>query len=126
MSATVVDASAVAALAFGEPEAERLAGLLTGRTLIGPTLLPYEVANVAVMKRRRRTLSRTGAEKGLAIFERLDITLYQPRAAEIGEIADGTGLTAYDGAYVWLALRFGADLVTLDRRVMEAYVRLRG
>ncbi len=126
MATAVVDASAIAALAFGEPDAEKLAGMLEGRTLAAPTLLPYEIANVAVMKQRRRSLSGPGAEKGLAIFQRLDITLYHAPAGEIGALATGTGLTAYDAAYIWLALRFNADLVTLDRRVSEAYLGLRG
>jgi len=33
------------------------------------------------------------------------------------ELALETGLTAYDAAYLWLAVAHGAELVTLDARL---------
>ena len=51
MALVVVDASAVAALIFGEPEAEVVSARLEGFDLAAPALLPFEVANVAVRNR---------------------------------------------------------------------------
>ena len=59
MSLKVVDASAAAALLFGEPEAETVAARLEGADLRAPALLPFEVASVAWKKIRIHPRSRT-------------------------------------------------------------------
>jgi predicted nucleic acid-binding protein len=46
----VVDASALAALLFGEPEGPAVARRMEGRPLLAPTLLRYEMASVCVKK----------------------------------------------------------------------------
>jgi predicted nucleic acid-binding protein len=35
-------------------------------------------------------------------------------------IAKATGLTPYDASYLWLAASLGADLLTLDKRLIAA------
>jgi predicted nucleic acid-binding protein len=50
MSVQVVDASALAALLFGEPEAARVANLLEGAERIAPSLVRYEMAGVCLKK----------------------------------------------------------------------------
>jgi uncharacterized protein with PIN domain len=45
----VVDASALAALLFGEPEADLVAGQLDGARLVAPSLLAFELANVCLV-----------------------------------------------------------------------------
>lgn len=120
MGLLVVDASAIAALVFVEPEADDLAARLRGEGLVAPQLLAYEVANVAAVKLRRRLVSRQAAAEALALFGRLDVRLHPVTASDAFDTAAGTGLTAYDGAYLWLARALGAPLVTLDRRVAAA------
>ena len=48
----VADCSVLAALLFNEPAGDEAAGLLVGKALHAPTLLPYEMASVAGKKRR--------------------------------------------------------------------------
>ncbi|MGQ0584227.1 MAG: PIN domain-containing protein, partial [Reyranella sp.] len=50
MRVEVVDASAIAALYFGEPEAEAIADRLAEAKLIAPTLIRFEMSNIAVKK----------------------------------------------------------------------------
>jgi uncharacterized protein with PIN domain len=54
MPAKVVDASAIAALLFGEPEADAVAAQLAGSRLVAPGLLPFELANVCLIKSHHR------------------------------------------------------------------------
>jgi hypothetical protein len=49
----VVDASALAALLFGEPEAEDVVRRLDGARLGAPGLLVFELANVCVVDREK-------------------------------------------------------------------------
>jgi uncharacterized protein with PIN domain len=58
MAVKVVDASALAALLFGEPEAEAVAARLDGARLVAPSLLGFELANVCLIKTRRHPEQR--------------------------------------------------------------------
>jgi predicted nucleic acid-binding protein len=120
MALLVVDASALAALLFAEPKADEIAARLDGAELAAPQLLPYEIANVAATKLRRRLLTREGAAAVMEVFRRLDLRFHAVDASDAFDTATRTGLTAYDGAYLWLAQALGAELVTLDRRVERA------
>lgn len=122
MALAVVDASSAAALVFGEEGAEGVAARLEGQDLIAPTLLPYEVANVAAFKLRRRSLSPREVETGLELFARLDVRLHAADPAKLAALAERTGLTAHDAAYLWLAGSLGAELVTLDRKLERAWL----
>ena len=54
----VVDASAVAAILFGEPEGPTLAAHLQDETLLAPGLLDFELMQVAVKKATRQPEAR--------------------------------------------------------------------
>ncbi len=121
MALAVVDASAVAAIIFGEPGAEDVTSRLEDLELAAPSLLPYEVANVAAFKLRRRLLPLQQVASGLDLFSRFGIALHGADPAALATVAERTGLTAYDAAYLWLADSLGAELVTLDRKLDRAW-----
>lgn len=116
----VIDASAVAALLFGEPDAESVAVRLEGRPLVAPTLLPYEVANTCRKKAERGEGGREELLAALALLSRLDIRYAEPDPLGVVGLAWASGLTAYDAAYLWLARSLEAELVTLDARLRAA------
>lgn len=118
----VVDASAVAAVAFQEPGFENIAARLEGATVCAPNLLEFELANVAVTK-ARRTPARAAqifAALDKALDPRTGIQWHVVNVVDAGVLAHLTGLTAYDAAYVWLAGWLEADLVTLDKKIIDA------
>jgi len=53
MPVKVVDASALGAVAFGEPEAEAVAALLSGSLLVAPLLLWFEFSSICLKKIRK-------------------------------------------------------------------------
>jgi predicted nucleic acid-binding protein len=106
----VVDASALAALLFGEPEGPAVARRMEGRPLLAPTLLRYEMASVCVKKIGEEPEQAAGLLSALRLMPRMGIR----------EVQRESGLTAYDAAYLWLAREMGAQLVTLDRRLRKA------
>lgn len=122
MRAVVADASALAAVLFGEPEADEVARRLDGAAVFAPDLLAFELASVARKKLRRHP---DRAEPILrALWTALDPRWgIEWRAVDHGDVvmlALRTGLTPYDASYLWLAGYLGADLVTLDRRLGRA------
>lgn len=121
MTATkVVDASALAALLFGEPEAEAMAERLDGARLVAPGLLAFELANVCLVKTRRHSDQRQALFAGLGLGSRLGVEEIAVDHAGVVELALETSLTAYDASYLWLARHLGAELVTLDRALDAA------
>lgn len=116
----VVDASALAALLFGEPEAEAIAGRLEDSRLVAPGLLAFELANVCLIKTRRHPEQRQKLTAAFRLRDRLGVEEIAVDHDAILEVAVTTGLTAYDAAYLWLARRLDAELVTLDRQLGRA------
>lgn len=118
----VVDASALAALLLGEPEAVQVAQRLLSARLVAPALLQFELANICLTKLRRHPQQRDAILAGYALRERMAIETVAVDQHEVLATAEATGLTAYDASYLWLARRLGAGLVTLDRQLAAAMV----
>jgi predicted nucleic acid-binding protein len=117
--AVVVDASAIAAIAFGEPAGQTLIAHVRGETLLAPTLLDCELANVALKKIRRRPDLADAISISLTAALNLPITRVPVPGAAVFALARQTGLTAYDASYLWLAQSRDAELVTLDAELQR-------
>jgi predicted nucleic acid-binding protein len=122
MIVKVVDTSALAALLFGEPEAEIVAEQLSGARLIAPALLAFELANVCLIKSRHHPDRVPALIEAFRLRDRFGIEEVAVDHAEVVALATETGLTAYDANYLWLTKRLGAELVTLDRKLAKAAV----
>ena len=110
----VVDASAIAAVVFGEPDGRTVAAHVDGERLIAPSLIDYELASVACKKLRRHPGLAPEIFAAVARLQSLPITRLPAPIGDVVALAAETGLTAYDAAYLWLALSQDAELVTLD------------
>lgn len=116
MAVKVIDASALAAIVFNEPSGAVVADLIRGCELVAPELLAYEMANVCLVKIRRRSAPRDILLAALAMPGlRVETVTVDHRG--LVPLAEATGLTIYDASYLWLARELGADLVTLDREL---------
>ena len=122
MTPVVVDASALAALVFQEPESDRVSARLNGMTVAAPVLLKTELASVARKKARRHPAdaARIFTALDLALDDRSGLVWHDVNAVDVAILAHATGLTVYDASYVWLSGLLGADLITLDERLARA------
>jgi len=120
MDVKVVDASAIAALLFGEPGAEMVAEQLGEARLIGPALLNFELANVCLVKGRRHPKEQQALKAAFLLRHRLGVEEVTVDHDAVLELAAKTGLTAYDASYLWVARQFQAELITLDRELASA------
>ena len=124
MPVKVVDASAIAAVLFGEPDAERVVEQIGDGTLAAPALLPFEVSSVCLTKVRRHPAQRAELVRALDRLEDLRVAQVAVDPSEVVRVAERERLSAYDAAYLWLAIELGAELVTLDRRLAAAAARV--
>lgn len=118
--ARVVDASAVAAILFAEPEADEVADRLADVVLIAPALLRFEIANICWKKIRRHPEKRDALVAGHRLLEQMEVHEVEVRFGEVLELAEAERITAYDASYLWLARTLDLSLVTLDRGLARA------
>jgi predicted nucleic acid-binding protein len=121
----VLDASVGLAWAVDDPEPDSARAIresfLTGRIAIVPSLWVLEIANGLVMAERRGKLDLAEVERARDLYESMmanyiEVQTDSPQAGfrEIQEIARKHQLTAYDAAYLFLALQHRLPLATLD------------
>lgn len=120
MPVKVIDASALAAILFGEPEAEEVASRIRGFTLASPALLPFEIASVCLRKMRQHPTQRPSLLAAHKLFGRMEIAQTVVDLNEVILLAGRKKLTVYDTTYLWLAQKLRAELVTLDKTLANA------
>jgi predicted nucleic acid-binding protein len=120
----VVDACAMAAFVFDEPDRPLVEARLSDSALFVPMLFRFEMASVCLKKIRARPdekhLLLAAYERSLLIpLTELDVAL-----TEVIELAIATRLTLYDASYLWLSRHLGIELITIDANFLKAAARL--
>lgn len=130
MSRFVLDCSVTAAWCF-EDECDEYAEAMLDRLVKGeglaPALWPLEMANVLLVAERRARLTRAQAERLAELLRELPIAIDAGTAERaMGgtlALARDQRLSAYDAAYLELAMREGVPLATRDRSLRAAAKR---
>jgi predicted nucleic acid-binding protein len=112
----------LAAYLWCEPAAGEAERKLEGLNLHAPVLLKYEIANVARSKLRSGA-SLAAARSGVDALAEQRLVFHDVDPVELLELGARHELTAYDAAYLALAARLAAPLLTFDRRLAEAAAR---
>ena len=117
MRTLVVDASALGALVFAEPQAEAMSRALTDATLVAPALLWFETAAIAAKKIRLHPELAAQIQAAFSLALRLPIVTKDIDYVETVNLALTHDLTTYDASYLWLADYLDAELITLDAKL---------
>jgi predicted nucleic acid-binding protein len=130
MTGFVIDASSVLSWCFedeGGPEADALIEKVAAEGAAVPGQWPLEVANGLVMGERRRRIKPAESVAFVAMIEELPIVADRATGAralrETMSLAREHRLTAYDAAYLELAMRLALPLATGDRSLGAAAER---
>jgi predicted nucleic acid-binding protein len=123
----VLDNSIVMAWSF-EDETDEYAEAVLDRmptaSAVVPVLWPLEVANALLMGERRKRSSEAETIKWTGILAALPIVVDADTNAhawfETLSLARGHDLSAYDAAYLELAIRRGLPLATIDKKLKIA------
>ncbi|TAK24289.1 MAG: PIN domain-containing protein [Chloroflexota bacterium] len=120
----VLDSSVALAWAFPDERQSSADGVFDQVERDGaivPPLWPYEIANVLLHGRRRGRLSEVQLEQFLALIDGLSIDVVMTARADATRssvtLGHAHGLSAYDAAYLALALRRSLPLATLDEQL---------
>lgn len=132
MSGSVIDASIALSWCFEDeatPETDLLFEYVRDEGAVVPSLWHLELGNVLLMAEKRKRLSAEDVTTRLRLISALPITTDQETSAkawqDILSLARIEGLTTYDAAYLELAIRLGAPLLTKDEQLARA-ARRRG
>lgn len=117
MPVKVIDASALAALLFGEPDANKVLARIEDSTLAAPGLLPFEISSVCLKKMCLHPERRDLLLSALRMLPEMEIDSVEVDLPDAILLAQETRLTVYDSAYLWLARTLECDLITLDKRL---------
>jgi len=127
MSNFVLDASVTMTWCFPDEHSDYASGVLNRlmtQPARVPNLWPIEVANAVLVGERRKRLSASGAARFLELLRALPIEFDgrtgERALAETLTLARAHLLSAYDAAYLELAMREALPLATLDQRLRQA------
>lgn len=129
MAAFVIDASASAASFFrdeGTVATQALLPELQEKGACVPAIWPLECANLLRQGERRRRLSAADAAAAILLLRglpvRVEATPAKLASGPVLDLARKHSLTAYDAAYLELALRLGLPLASKDAELVAAAV----
>jgi predicted nucleic acid-binding protein len=133
VSRFVLDASVVLTWCFPDENAamaQHVAGMFKrGDTALVPSFWPHEVLNALLVGEKRKRISKELVRSFLDDLATLPIVLEQFPAGvvfdRIQHLSREHGLTAYDAAYLDLALDSGLPLATLDEDLVRACKKAR-
>jgi predicted nucleic acid-binding protein len=120
MNIKVVDASAIAAVLFNEPQATDIANQLDQVSLMAPTLLWFEMASICLKKLTAHPDKRESLMKVFTLLEQFKIEAMEIDYPAVVKLAEKMGITTYDASYLWLASTHCLELVTLDKKLQKA------
>jgi predicted nucleic acid-binding protein len=130
-TAFVLDGSVALAWYFkdeAEPYADAVAAHFPGVPAIVPAIWPLEVANAVLMGERRKRSTEAQATRWLGYLGSLPIIVDDDGTSrawsDVLRLARAQSLSAYDAAYLELALRRGLPLATLDDKLKAASATL--
>jgi predicted nucleic acid-binding protein len=127
MADLVLDGSVTLAWSLGDESSEYaqsvFSTLVTRRALV-PSVWLLEVANGLLMAERRNRTTQAETAEIIAVLRSLPIAVeggtLERALGDVLHTGRTHGLTAYDAAYLELAMRQGLPLATLDDRLSRA------
>jgi len=131
MKPIVIDGSAVLGLLL--PDERQTASAMKLRIALGAKAVAHvpahwwvELANGILMAERRKRITLAVATEILSLVQALDVSTDDETAvrttSDVVALARQKKLTAYDAAYLELAIRHGATLASNDKELLKAAV----
>ena len=131
MTDLVLDASVALSWCFkneATAAGDRLLERLATEAASVPAIWHLEIANVLALSERRGRITPANSSEFIALLETLDVVIdEETRSRALGRVLDlarAGRLTAYDAAYLELAMRLGIPLASKDVDLCDAAERL--
>jgi predicted nucleic acid-binding protein len=126
----VVDNSVVMSWYFKDETnkyADTILEKLTDAIAVVSSIWPLEVVNVLIVAERQRRLSESDSIRFLTLLSQLPIVVEYERPEMMKELlalARAYNLSSYNASYLYLAMRKGLPIATLDSKLIETAGRI--
>ena len=127
--AFVLDCSVTMAWCFDDeatPYTDGVRDSLAEKRAVVPSIWPLEAANATIVGERRKRLDEARSRRFFVLLEALPIVVDEETSnrafADIVQLARNYQLSAYDAAYLELAIRRGLPLACNDGKLKTAAV----
>lgn len=120
----VADASALLAVVLNESDRDWIIGKTTGRSVISPEVLPYEIGNALIAMKRRGHLNDREILRAFDLSQRIAVRLVSVKIHEAIKIAMRFHIYAYDAYYLQCCMENKLPLISLDDRMCDVAERL--
>jgi predicted nucleic acid-binding protein len=131
VTAFVLDSSIALSWCFENESSDaayRLLDRIRAETAAVPNLWHVEVANVLALAERRRRITLAESAEFITLLESLQISVDDETSSRafnrVLDVAREERLTAYDAAYLELAMRLGVPLASKDGDLCDAADRV--
>lgn len=131
MNGIVIDASVALAWCFPDEVsgyADSVLLAVENQTIIVPAIWPVEITNGMLVGQRRKRIQQPDVRRFAELLKGLQVTLDTQSVADslsnILPLAQDYGLSAYDAAYLDVAVRHEITLATLDADLQRAAIAM--
>jgi len=115
----VADASAFLAVVLNESDRDWIIHKTTGRSIISPEVLPYEVGNALLAVKRKGRLNDREILRAFDLSQRIAVRLVSVKIHDAMKIALRFNIYAYDAYYLQCCIENKLPLISLDDRMCD-------
>ena len=115
----VADASAFLAVVLNESDRDWIIHSTTGRSIISPEVLPYEIGNALIVMKRKGRLNDREILRAFDLSQRIAVRLVSVNIRDAIKIALRFNIYAYDAYYLQRCLENKLPFISLDHRMCD-------
>jgi len=120
----VADASAFLAVVLNESDRDWVIHKTTGRSMVSPEVLPYEIGNALIAMEKKGRLNDREILRAFELTQRIAVRLVSVKIHEAIKIAVRFNIYAYDAYYLQCCIENKLPLISLDDRMCDIAGRL--
>lgn len=115
----VADASIFLAVVLNESDRDWIIQKTTGKGVVSPEILPYEIGNALIAVKRKGRLNDREILRAFDLSQRIAVRLLSVRIHDAMKIALRFNIYAYDAYYLQCCIENKLSLISLDDRMCD-------
>jgi len=115
----VADASVFLAVILNENDREWVIHKTTGKGIVSPEVMPYEIGNALITMKRKGRLHDREILRAFDLSQRIAVKLVSVNIHEAIKMAMRFNIYAYDAYYLQCCIENKSSLISLDNRMCD-------
>jgi predicted nucleic acid-binding protein len=115
----VADVSAFLAVVLNEGDRDWIIQRTTGKGIVSPEVLPYEIGNALIAVKRKGRLNDREILRAFDLTQRIAVRLIPVKIHDAMKIALRFNIYAYDAYYLQCCIENKLSLISLDDRMCD-------